>query len=276
MSTRHFVFAPVKVTLAQLMFGGAKCLRAMNLSQTGSAVLHIIAINQSWLLTNDALLIASCFNRHQFYLNLRKDFQEGRLRIQDETVAYRLAALIAQSELGNFDAASDSSSALILSYIKFLPSCLVEHGEPSICSPLATRKTLGTKRRKHHSGASDSDTSDHEQEPPSSPCEHDYNQAARKFAPSPPPTPCDRCAADKDLPQRLGSAVMQVHKELKDVKPSAARYLFLKEVSNLEDFGVDYFIVKSNSSPEELFYLGIGPKGVTVTSHEDALKVKHR
>lgn len=189
----------------------------------------------------------------------------------DEAVACRLAALIAQSELGNHE--DEASPALLMSYLKWLPSCLVEHGEPSYGSPLATRK-VGGKRRKHHSGASDSDNSENEEQP-SSPCEHD-SQTGRKFAPSPPPSPCEKCALDKELPQRLGAMVMQFHKELKDVKPQAARYLFLKEVSNLDDFGVDYFVVRSNACPEEQYYLGIGPKGVTVTSYEEPSDVKHR
>lgn len=204
-------------------------------------------------------------------MNLVRDLRDGKLRVPDCNVALRLTALVAQSELGNLDALPDQAATALLAYPKWLPGCLFESclEASEVASPLFARKG---KRRKHHSGASEPDTSSETEEPPS-PCEHD---GQRDFAPSPPPMlPCERCGNDKELPQ-LCSAVMQIHKELCNMKPAAARYLFLKEVSNLDDFGVEYFAVRSNSGPEELFRLGVGPKGVTVALYEDPTKLKHR
>lgn len=215
------------------------------------------------------------------------DVQEGRLRVPDKDIALRLSALVAQAELGDFSSIGENSIAL-LSYPKWLPYSLQEaNGDTMtiIGSPLATRKE---KRRKHHSGASEPETSSSESEDlASSPsCEqHDFGN--RRSIPSPVPMlpglllPCDNCISTtgfniKELQLQHSKTVMLLHKELKDLKQSNARYLFLKQVSDLEDFGVEYFVVRSNSGPEELFYLGVGPKGVTVTAYEDNTKVNHR
>lgn len=73
---------------------------------------------------------------------------------------------------------------------------------------------------------------------------------------------------DEELPI-ICDSVARIHRTLKGMKQSHAKYLFLKEVSNLDDFGVEYFQVKSNitndhSSDHCLYKLGIGPKGVTI------------
>lgn len=72
---------------------------------------------------------------------------------------------------------------------------------------------------------------------------------------------------DNEMPL-LCDSVGRIHRTMRGMKQMHAKYLFLKEVSNLEDFGVEYFSVKANSNDHSLdhtcFKLGIGPRGVKI------------
>lgn len=210
--------------------------------------------------------------RHQFYLSMVQDIQEGRLRIDDKSLAIKLTALTAQSELGDLDSSNQYSAAL-LAYPKWLPVSLLGLSslDNSISSPPITRRG---KRRKHHSGASEPESSS-ECEEPSSPFSDLGPSLINSVHMAPGEGSEDlRIEEDPELSQTC-NLVMQFHRKLNGLKQSSARYLFLREVSNMDNFGVEYFGVRSNSSPEEIYWLGVGPKGVIVTS-ENLSEIKHR
>lgn len=197
------------------------------------------------------------FFRHHFYLSILQDLQDSRLRVNDKNLAVKLKALMAQSDVGDLE--QETVTSALLSYAKWMPASLAD-AEMGISSPVMQRKG---KRRKHHSGASDHETMSENEDlavdqelgshSTSSRLEHLLN------------------ADDSNIT----NSVMQNHHKLAGTKPSHAKYLFLQEVANLEDFGVEYFYVRLNNSAEDPYRIGVGPKGVTVT-REESNELKYR
>lgn len=65
---------------------------------------------------------------------------------------------------------------------------------------------------------------------------------------------------DSQKPLDLLQNIIASHKKLRGMKPSAAEYWLLKEISQLETFGEELFGSKSaNNTP-----LGVGPHGITI------------
>jgi len=180
-----------------------------------------------------------------------QDLQDGRLRVSDRQLAIKLSALIAQSEIGDFDPQVVTSA--LLSYRKWIPLSILE-SELMGTSPTMQRKG---KRRKHHSGSSEPDISSENEElasdGESSSC---WTMSA-----------INQVMNSSDF-SSLTNSVIQCHQKLEGTKPTHAKYLFLQEVANLDDVGVEYFYVKFNNSSEDPYRIGVGPKGVTITSEE--------
>lgn len=174
--------------------------------------------------------------------------------MKDKEFALELTALIAQIELGDLE--NETISTALLSYSKWLPISLTENSE---ISPLSNSKK-SSKRRKHHSGASETENSSENEE---ASYEHEpnlFNLTA---------------SSDNTILTALRQSILPLHRNLKGMKSGNAIYLFLQKVASLEDFGVEYFTVRFNNGLEELFRFGVGPKGVTVVS-EDTNELKHR
>ena len=83
---------------------------------------------------------------------------------------------------------------------------------------------------------------------------------------------------DNELPA-ICDSVARIHRTLKGMKQPHAKYLFLKEVSNLDDFGVEYFQVKANINDHNFdhcyYKLGIGPRGVTIEAVATNAQTSH-
>jgi hypothetical protein len=72
---------------------------------------------------------------------------------------------------------------------------------------------------------------------------------------------------------QICEAVRQQHLHLSGMKQSQARYTVLKEISIMEDYGLEKFNVKSLSpGNEELLRLGVGPKGVSILREDNGLR----
>ncbi|CAG2175633.1 unnamed protein product [Oppiella nova] len=183
--------------------------------------------------------------RHQFYISIVQDLQEGRLRVTDRQLAIKLVALIAQSETGDFD--SEVTSAL-LSYRKWIPLSILET-EVLCSSPTLQRKG---KRRKHHSGSSGPEISSENEESFSDMESNSWTT-----------TSLNQVFNSTEF-SSLTNSIIQYHQKLESTKPMHAKYLFLQEVANLEDIGVEYFFVKLNNNSEDPYKIGVGPKGVTI------------
>lgn len=208
--------------------------------------------------------------RNQFFLNLVSDVRDGRIRVSDRDLLLKLISLIAQSELQDWD--SHSATSLKLAYRKWLPvptDASSQYESPGVG---ASSSRVRDRRRKHSSGPSSHSDQETEEEDASS-------HVLSSSAPSPPPSVphnhnnCCSDSSDHEMEtsssnsqegDALCEAVMQQHKQLKGIRSCTAKYLFVKEVSDLQDFGVEYFSVRRNST-DELFRLGVGPKGVSVS-----------
>ena len=201
--------------------------------------------------------------RHQFFLNLISDLREGKIRISDRDLLIKLISLIAQADLLDYD--SHSVTALHLAYRKWLPMPNDTLRNESMESRF--RSLRKSRRRKHLSGPSSASDQDTEEE--------DSAAILSSSAPSYPPPVLHNAASDHSDHEMESAAsdqetaavcegVMQLHKQLKGIKSCTAKYLLLKEISDLQDYGVEYFSVRRNTS-DELLRLGVGPKGVIVT-----------
>lgn len=127
--------------------------------------------------------------RHQFYLHVRFELLESRLKVSDWGVAAKLLALMAQADSGDYT-----------------PTTIYAESAQLVVAQ--------------------------EMRPP------DYIQ---------------RIAAQ--------------HKEMKYMKPSAAEYWLLKEVSYLENFGQEMFQIKTSSGSSGSC-LGVGPHGITLYQND--------
>lgn len=203
--------------------------------------------------------------RNQFFLNLASDVRGGRIQVPDRDLLLKLVSLIAQAEMQDYD--SHSITSLKLGYCKWLP--LPPDALENMAGGASSSTRMRSRRRKHSSGPSSH--SDQETE------EEDVSPALSSSAPSPPPlapVPHNSSSDSSDHEMESSSysqeretlceGVMQLHKQLKGIRSCTAKYLFVKEVSDLRDFGVEYFSVRRNST-DESFRLGVGPKGVSVT-----------
>lgn len=201
----------------------------------------------------------SYFNfRHQFYISILQDLQEGRLRVNDKQLAVKLSALVAQSEIGDYD--SQVVTSALLSYRKWIPISILEN-ELMANSPTMQRKE---KRRKHHSGSSEPDISSENEEMMN---DIELNSCWTMSS-------ITHVLNNSDF-SSLTNSVIQFHQKLEGTKPTHAKYLFLQEVANLDDIGVEYFYVKLNNSTEDPYRIGVGPKGVTIT-HEESNEIKFK
>lgn len=66
--------------------------------------------------------------------------------------------------------------------------------------------------------------------------------------------------------------VMKEHALLKGMKTSTAVYQFLKQTSELEDFGMEQYFVKNRLG--ETLRIGVGPTGILI--HDLGLQLQHR
>ncbi|CAG2117768.1 unnamed protein product [Medioppia subpectinata] len=187
--------------------------------------------------------------RHQFYISIVQDLQEGRLRVNDKQLAIKLVALIAQSETGDLD--SEVTSAL-LSYRKWIPLSILENED--LCSSPTPQRT--GKRRKHHSGSSGPEMGSENEESFSDVESNSWTTSSLNHIFNSSEFSC------------LTNSIIHYHQKLESTKPTHAKYLFLQEVANLEDIGVEYFFVKLNNSTEDPYKIGVGPKGVTIICEE--------
>ena len=184
--------------------------------------------------------------RHQFFISIVQDLQEGRLRVNNRQLAIKLVALIAQSEIG--DLSQDMVTSALISYRKWIPLSILE-SEQTCSSPTMQRKG---KRRKHHSGSSGPELGSDSEEPFT---DNDYNSLTINSL--------NTMVIGSEL-SNLTNSILQCHYKLIGTKAPHAQYLFLQEVANLEDIGVEYFSVKMNNGSEDPYKIGVGPKGVTI------------
>lgn len=77
---------------------------------------------------------------------------------------------------------------------------------------------------------------------------------------------------DRTVMAQLVQNVMKAHLLLRGIKTSAAIYQFLKEASELEDFGMEQYFVKNRRG--ETLRIGVGPTGVLI--HDLNLQLKYR
>lgn len=204
--------------------------------------------------------------RDQLYLNLLRDLQDGSIDINDKDKTVRLAALVAQTEVG--DAISINSAFNANIYCNYLPLSLIEvetdvlarNDSPStfrrtrrVSSPPCLRNAQSSLRyrRTRSTGPSRTETTE---------------DAILSLFHSIPAAPSVAGSFKK-----TGSEVSEIcllvrehHVSLKGMKKSHAKYLFLKEMSLLEDYGLEKFSVKTISGNDELLELGVGPKGVSI------------
>lgn len=71
---------------------------------------------------------------------------------------------------------------------------------------------------------------------------------------------------------QLSQRVLKEHSLLRGTKTPAAIYQFLKEASELEDFGMEQYFVKNRSG--ETLRIGVGPTGILI--HDLNLHLKYR
>lgn len=65
---------------------------------------------------------------------------------------------------------------------------------------------------------------------------------------------------------------MKEHSLLKGMKTGTAIYQFLKQTSELEDFGMEQYFVKNRLG--ETLRIGVGPTGILI--HDLSLQLQHR
>lgn len=108
------------------------------------------------------------------------------------------------------------------------------------------------KRRKHHSGSSGPELNSECEEPFA---DNDYNSLTVNSL--------NNMVIGPEL-SNLTNSILHSHHKLSGTKATHAQYLFLQEVANLDDIGVEYFSVKMNNGSEDPYRIGVGPKGVTI------------
>lgn len=77
---------------------------------------------------------------------------------------------------------------------------------------------------------------------------------------------------DRTVLSLICQNVMKEHSQLKGMKINTAVYQFLKQTSELEDFGMEQYFVKNRLG--ETLRLGVGPVGILI--HDLSLQLKHR
>lgn len=71
---------------------------------------------------------------------------------------------------------------------------------------------------------------------------------------------------------RLCQDVLKEHALLKGTKNNIAVYQFLKQTSELEDFGMEQYFAKNRNG--ETLRIGVGPTGILI--HDLSLQLQHR
>ena len=155
--------------------------------------------------------------------------------------------------MGDLD--SEAVTSALLAYRKWIPLSILEK-EVMSGSPQMQRKG---KRRKHDSGSSAQELGSENDDLFS---DLDFNSWTMTSNSS-----VNHVFNSSDF-SSLTNAIIQSHQKLEGIKPMHAKYLFLQEVANLEDIGVEYFSVKLNNSTEDPYKIGVGPKGVTIICEE--------
>ncbi|CAL1290618.1 unnamed protein product [Larinioides sclopetarius] len=197
-------------------------------------------------------LILQDITRHYFYLDVRRAFIENRLRASSTQQICHLTALIAQIELGDLDETVGSASAL-LQYPKYLPTnYLVNCSEDPENPPQL--------RVRWRSGGS-SDASSNNQNSNDEIITESKDEEQQQIS----------IETDRTAVIHLCQKVMKEHLLLKGMTTSAVVYQFLKEASELEDFGMEQYFVKNRNG--ETLRIGVGPTGILI--HDLNLVLKH-
>ncbi|XP_071038350.1 E3 ubiquitin-protein ligase MYLIP [Parasteatoda tepidariorum] len=188
-------------------------------------------------------LILQDVTRHHFYLDTRRAFVENNLRTSQCKMCH-LAALIAQIELGDLEVAVDATTAL-MRYSKFLPSNCAVNCSDDRPPQLRVRWRSG--------GTSDNDSNEDSFE-----AKADDDQQVS-------------IESDRTAITQICQDVLKEHILLRGIKTNAAIYEFLKEVSEIDDFGMEQYFVKNRNG--ETFRIGVGPTGILI--HDLNLRLKH-
>nr|XP_042909417.1 E3 ubiquitin-protein ligase MYLIP [Parasteatoda tepidariorum] len=77
--------------------------------------------------------------------------------------------------------------------------------------------------------------------------------------------------SDRTAITQICQDVLKEHILLRGIKTNAAIYEFLKEVSEIDDFGMEQYFVKNRNG--ETFRIGVGPTGILI--HDLNLRLKH-
>ncbi|GFT60561.1 e3 ubiquitin-protein ligase MYLIP [Nephila pilipes] len=197
-------------------------------------------------------LILQDITRHYFYLDVRRAFIENRLRTSSTDLMCHLTSLIAQIELGDLEESVGSATAL-LQYPKYLPTnCLVNCSEdPEHPPQIRVRWRSG--------GSSDANSNNH-------------NSADEVVSDSRDEEQQQVCIeTDRTAMVHLCQKVLKEHLLLRGTKINAVIYQFLKEASELEDFGMEQYFVKNRNG--ETLRIGVGPTGILI--HDLNLHLKH-
>ncbi|XP_054711051.1 E3 ubiquitin-protein ligase MYLIP-like [Uloborus diversus] len=194
-------------------------------------------------------LILQDSTRYHFYLDIRQSFIENNFHTLSSHQICKLAALLAQVEVGDLDPTHTSITAL-LKYPKFLPSN---------CSLAAFSDESDRPRHlrvRWRSGGSNDSISSNSDDPV---C--DGGQEEQQHV---------SIETDRTAMNRVCQEIMKEHALLKGMKMNAAIYQFLKEVSELEDFGMEQYFVKDKNG--ETLRFSVGPSGILI--HDLNLQLK--
>ncbi|GIX76421.1 e3 ubiquitin-protein ligase MYLIP [Caerostris darwini] len=195
-------------------------------------------------------LVLQDITRHYFYLDVRRAFIENRLRATSTHQMCHITALIAQIELGDLEETVGSATAL-LHYHKYLPTnCIMNCSDDSERPPqLRVRWRSG--------GSTDANSNNHNNASDETPSDEEGQQVSIE--------------TDRTTMIHLCQKVLKEHLLLRGIKTSAVIYQFLKEASELEDFGMEQYFVKNRNG--ETLRIGVGPTGILI--HDLNLQLKH-
>ncbi|KFM72315.1 E3 ubiquitin-protein ligase MYLIP-A, partial [Stegodyphus mimosarum] len=194
-------------------------------------------------------LVLQDITRHLFYLDVRRAFVENRLRTTGSHQLYRLAALVAQIELGDLNI-EGGTAATLLNYPKFLPSnyCVSSNTDDIDRPHIRVRWRSGGSSDCNSNSGDDIVYDGREEE---------HQQVCIE--------------TDKTAIAQLCQNVLKEHMLLKGTKSNVAVYQFLKEASELEDFGMEQYFVKNRNG--ETLRIGVGPTGILI--HDLNLQLRH-
>ena len=174
-----------------------------------------------------------------------------QFKIADRTKQEKLIALIAQAEIGNYRNDSFDLKQLYSEWI------LVFEGE-SREQPVYESNTY--KRRKHNSGSSLSE-------------DEAYNEMMDEFniSTSAPNLTFNSIERISSYHSSFYHSIVELHRQLDGYLPFKAESIFLEEISELDDIGIDYFAARIENEPNEKCKIGVGTRGVTIKQHDKKL-----